>query len=328
METIRIFTNDVAGGWKANDVDNFLGGSEECVVLLAEALFRAGFKVYVYHTYPEGFMGVYDRMGVIYNKREEVKVEKGDILISFKDTLPWRGDEQGAGLKIHWSSDVEMLWDDSNVDYIVNLTPYHNTQNIGFSPEKKVVIPHGVESLYFDGFHYGKKDVDSMLYCSSPDRGLLTLLNDWVVIKQHYPLLKLRITYGFKNLSLMSGRALEIQRAVRELVEQQDITLLGQLTKEQMIEEYRKSLYWVLPLNRPASELFCLNAVKSRLCGMFPVVNKVGALSDTVGDYIPYKAFRDGNDSMVHEAAYFDSLDWDSVVKNYWIPLFERKPVR
>ena len=69
---IIIFTNDVAGGWEPDDIDRFLGGSEESVVLLSEALIRYGFEVDVYHTKKPGveekkvsFMGVNYKWRVI-----------------------------------------------------------------------------------------------------------------------------------------------------------------------------------------------------------------------------------------------------------------------
>jgi glycosyltransferase involved in cell wall biosynthesis len=319
---VRIFTNEVAGGWLATDLDTFLGGSEECVVLLAEALVRQDYAVTVYHSNPAGENTPYEKEGVKYTSRESVRVNKGDILISFKNNLPWLGGEKDAGVKIHWSSDVERPWDCSDLDYFVHLTQFHRVQNLFVPDHINAVVPHGVNVQDFKN-SVEKRIEGRMLYCSSPDRGLLQLLNDWPGIKRLHPDVELVITYGFKNLKLMGDPDVEVM--IKKLCGQEGVSLLGQLSAPDMIKEYQKARYWVLPLQIPSAELFCLNAIKAQLCGCVPIVNHIGALKNTVDLYIPYADFIKGSTVGKHGSENVPIYSWDQVVKSFWIPMFEKK---
>ena len=321
---IRIFTNEVAGGWRADSIEQFLGGGEECVVLLAEAFVRSGYDVYVYHTFPSDYTkGNYTRNGVYYGTRESVECSDGDILISFKDTLPWRGKESDASVKIHWSSEVEKPWNLQNVDAVVCLSEFHASRMIFVPSDKRVVIPCGIDTASLDRNEISKVP-NTMLYCSSPDRGLMQLLSDWRSIANAHSGLELRIAYGFGNLEKMHSKAAAFKSSIFHKFKQDGITYLGELSKNDLEREYYRAEYWVLPLSNPESELFCLNAVKSRYCGCKPVVNRLGALKDTVGDYIPYPAFVSGNKSILTiNNSYDQCLSWDTVVNQYWMPLFE-----
>ena len=93
---IQIYMNEVAGGWLPDDIDRFLGGSEELIVLLAEALVRYGFRVTVYHNRPLD-CGIQqredvERNEVYYLPRERATLGKdpqNEVLITFKDPSPF-----------------------------------------------------------------------------------------------------------------------------------------------------------------------------------------------------------------------------------------------
>lgn len=333
---IRIFTNEVAGGWWANDLDNFLGGSEECVVLLAEALVRSGFQVTVYHTFPfqkTNPINIYKRKEVTYQPREFADSQKGDILITFKDNLPWIGGETDASIKIHWSSEVEKPWKTNDLDYFVNLTPYHKFQNVFVRNGKSVVVPHGIDTKALVNDSKGMcKEANTILYCSSPDRGLLPLLSNWNFIHKFWPNMRLNVAYGFKNTRLMHSGAKIFENSIMSLIKRSNgVTYLGQLKRKEIHQEYGKSEYWALPLVNPRSELFCLNAIKARVCHCTPIINRIGALKHTASkNYIKFKQFVNGVKDIENEDQLTDNdlnpiLNWDEVVKNYWIPMFEKK---
>ena len=325
---IRIITNQVASGWKATDLNTFLGGSEECVVLLAEALVRYGFSVVVYHSMPEGQDNSYDCNGVKYEDLKKGTTGKGEVLITFKNVLPWLAGESDPEVKIHWSSDVERPWNCSALDYFVNLTEYHQLQNMFVSTEMSVVIPHGIDMKSFK-FKNPPRISNHILYCSSPDRGLVTLLDNWKEINSYGEegnKYHLNVAYGFKNIRSMHPSAVALENHIKHLCETlEDISFLGQLTRQQINEEYYRNQYWCLPLNNPMSELFCLNAVKASYCGCIPIVNRIGALSETVSDHIPYNKFVQGSAEIEFRKNVVPVYSWDLVVSKFWVPMFEKK---
>jgi len=316
---IIIYTNEVAGGWCPDDIDRFLGGSEEAVVLLSEALVRAGYSVDVYHSQKDG--NNTERHGVRYQPREKCSVEDpaNTIFITFKDKLPWL---QGLSCyrNIHWSAEVEKKWPMDKINYFVNISRYHESRNLFVPVDKSCAIPLGVDTLSLDR-NKSDKDPNTMLYCSSPDRGLLQLLQNWQVLRLHYPAIELRIAYGFRNFDAMCQDTV-LKNTIKHLMRQDQIIALGELPKEQIEEEYWRAEYWCLPLNKPDAELFCLNALKAQYCGCKPVVNLCGALADTVGDYIPFDKFLlNETDTIQHTPAY-TAVKWDEIVSYYWQPLF------
>jgi hypothetical protein len=331
---LRIFTNHVSGGWYAEDINDFLGGSEEHMVLLSEAFSRKGYEVYVYHTYPEPVKEgekkrpkEYEYNGVHYGDRlRAVRIDKGDILLSFKDNLPWRGGERDADIKIYFSMEVERPWDVSNVDAYVCLTKYHASR-VSFVPEdKKVIIGCGIDVDSLEKNLQTPRNPNSMLYCSSPDRGLYQLLEDWPLIKKNHPEMVLNVTYGFKNLEHMAGKqGFALKNKLLIMMEQEGVNFLGQLKKDEIEKQYYRNQYWVLPLLNPDSELFCLNAVKSSYCGCIPVVNKIGALRETVFDYIPYGEFVKGDLNLtIDKRGNKQVFSWDEMVSEFWEPLFDK----
>ena len=317
-QEIKIFTNHVSGGWSPLDLDNMLGGSEECVVLLSEAFQRHGYKVTVYHSQTE--QGELVCNGVKYLSREVAEIFNTDYLITFKDPTPYL---QGAEckVKIHWSSEVERYWNTSAVDHHVNLSDYHSSRN-GFADHREVV-PMGIDLKHLLS-HRVNKEADTVLYSSSPDRGLFRLLQDWKQIRTHYPDLELRVTYGFEVFDkITDGHGNDYKKMLSELIRQEGVKFLGSLTRDQMAREYWKAEHWILPLENPDSELFCLNALKSRFCGATPIVNKIGALKNTVGEYLKYSEFIEGVTQVTDSVSPVPVMDWDNVVENYWKPLLD-----
>jgi hypothetical protein len=325
-QVVKIFTNHVEGGWSPFDLDGMLGGSEECVVLLSEALRRKNYKVIVYHTQKLGDNDACLKNGVTYKAREKANCFSDDIFITFKDATPWKHGAR-AKVRIHWSSDVERQWDTELIDWFVNLTPYHQSRNIFVPSYKSKIIPHGIDinSLIANNCNLEDIETDTLLYCSSPDRGLSQLLTDWEWIKTNNPKIKLKITYGFDLFDKIVGKnGDKFKKSIMKHIEKyDDIKFLGTLTRREMEMEYWKTQYWVLPLSNPDSELFCLNALKTKFCGAKPIVNKIGALKNTVGTYIPYLNFIDGNLKEIQENRNVRIMNWDQIVTKYWIPLFE-----
>lgn len=324
--TIDLWCNFVAGGWSPLDLESGLGGSEECIVLWSAALAARGHRVTVYHNPPRALDGVEHR-GVSYRPHFRFDPDAPrDALVTWKSPHPWALGAK-APRRIHWSSDVERPWParvQKTLDAFVCLTPYHRSTMPWLPEALAQVVPHGIDLGQLDQFRHVKIP-GRALYASSPDRGLLTLLRDWPRIRLEHPGLSLEIVYGWQRFIACQAGHLEarvFRAAMERLMGQEGITWRGQVSRAEMAAAYWQAEYWLHPLNRAESELFCLNALKARHCGALAVVNRIGALWDTVTRWIDYPRFVRG-DGAIEEAEPCPTLGWDEVVARYWEPLLQ-----
>lgn len=294
-----------------------IGGSEEAISYLAQEFFNIGFKVTIY-TSLNGDNCTYN--GVNFRPHEDFDPQKRtDVFISFKDREIWSQQIQ-AHTKIHFSLEVEPFWMHPDIDHYVFTSNFHRSRMPWIPRDLTHVIPLGVSIPELEPLKNYEKDAKSILYASSPDRGLEQLLEDWPILHQRG--YTLRVAYGFKILEKMAETNPNVKAhldKLKEQLKQPGIENLGALCQSEINEEYARAHYWILPLRNPESELFCLNAVKSRYYGCKAIVNKVGALKETVGDYIDYSDFVAGDLSEIPERQRFDAMDWEDVVAQYWM---------
>jgi hypothetical protein len=323
---ISIVTENFIIPWSPYDLEKFLGGSQECVVLLAEALVRNGHRVHVYLS-GQTTAKKEEKNGVEYDDFSRWKGLFYDTIIMFKINPFRERDIRLSCNVIFWSSDVQLFINNSErIKKYVCLTEFHKERN-GWVDA--VVIPHGVDfpevNFPKDDFPNGEKieKEEIMLYCSSLDRGYATLMDNWHEIKKNHKNLKLYITYGFKiHKQISSGTdALLVdfyEDSIKNQCSKDDVFYLGDVDKKTMEDLYKKAKYWCLPLNKDDSELFCFNAIKSSLYGCIPVVYLKGALLETVKDYIPFDNFVKGDLTLVKRDNKPPVYSWDEVVEKYW----------
>jgi hypothetical protein len=304
---IDFYTNLVKEGWSAKSLDSGVGGSEEKLIELARELAKE-YEVTVYHN---GEHGVFD--GVNYRDHLEFKgFMTRDTFVSFK-TKDMFLKSIAARKRIHWTTEIEGEWKPYELDRVnsvLTLSNYHNsrmaTKNEKIQPLYLWADLERLERNKVD------KEMGTMLYCSSYDRGLEELLSNWGAIKEKLKLNKLYITYGWdfidKIISFNPSMA-DWKKKIMALTKQDGIIMLGRLDNDEMCKMYWKSQYWCLPLNNPDSELFCINAVKAQYCEAIPVVRRVGALQETVNEFIDF-------DSLLGQKVGMSTLNKDSIVNN------------
>jgi hypothetical protein len=315
MSVIAICTNHVPGGWEPEELETGIGGSEETIIQFSAELKKQypDKIIYVFRT-PKTNLMAHEYKGCVYLPREafDLNVIKPDLTIFWKEAAP-----NYPLPYIHWSSDVERPWElGDNCKCFISLTNYHKKRNFWVNEDKHSVIPHGTDIKGLDKNKTEKKE-NLILYCSSPDRGLERLLEDWPKIRQNGNY-ELMITYGMDNIINFGGgrkRAYELECKMR----QEGISYLGKVSKDKMEELYWRAKYWSLPLNNPDSELFCLNAVKTQYCSTIPIVNLIGALQNTVQYYVPYTSFYNNYLDQIKNGSYTtEILSWEFIIKNFW----------
>lgn len=321
----------MAGGWTPGQLETGLGGGEEALILWASTLAGRGHRVRIYHNGPAhngptpGACSSYGGAAFLPHSAFD-PFERRDVLVSWKSHHPWRIGAE-ARLRIHWSSDVEPPWPPgliSRVHAFVTFSPFHRERMPWLSGAPGLVIPLGVDVAHLER-HRAGRIADRALYASSPDRGLETLLGDWPQLRAAHPGLTLDVCYGWDRFMACTAgnpHAKGFRDGMERLLNQEGIRYRGAVTRDEMSRAYWEAEYWMLPLSRADSELFCLNAVKAMYCGALGVVHRIGALRHTVTRWIDYREFREGRREINSESG-FSALSWDQVIDRYWKPLFK-----
>ena len=110
-----------------------------------------------------------------------------------------------------------------------------------------------------------------VLYASSWDRGLESLLTMWPQIRERVPEAELFITYNSHKGKLV------------EELKQQNVFILGNLSFRKMKELYHSCHVLAYPCDDDV-ETFCYTVRKAQMAGCVPVVTPTGALPEAVLD--------------------------------------------
>jgi glycosyltransferase involved in cell wall biosynthesis len=324
---ISLITNPVAGGWHPGDMQRFLGGNEESVVLLSRALAKAGHSVDV-HTTLRGAEFV-DSAGVFWRQRESFnESEATDVLISWKDRNVWLN-PIGARHKIYASQDIEPPLAPgamNQIDRFITLASYHTERLDWIPPHRRTVIPLGVDPAEYTPS--GEKE-HLAIYATSPDRGLETLLHDWKKIRLAHDNLRLIITYDWSRLERMSGPSgAAYARKLDKLSEQPGIEKQC-FDADGIKKAFQRAKYYIHPLIRLESDLFGFGAMKAQACGCKLVLNTLeSGFRDMAREWIPYGEFMAGHTEPEANPRFcLEPMDWDAIVAKYWQPLFDEMEV-
>lgn len=137
--------------------------------------------------------------------------------------------------------------------------------------------PDGDDCLY--------RDPHRLFYASSPDRGLLLLLQSWRRILERVPDAVLRIAYGFNNMAkLLDGghmnHLLAQKPDIEALLNQPNVTWLGRLNQHNVYREWFQAA--VFPYFNDFAETSCISVMEAQACGAIPVTNALWALRQNV----------------------------------------------
>jgi len=147
-----------------------------------------------------------------------------------------------------------------------------------------------------------------LIYSSSPDRGLLTLLKIFERAKEWVSDLELHIYYGFKGIDLAIERGhnnlKKYKDEIYNYLNKPGIYFHDRIPQDKLIEEYLKSGIWCYPTQ--FEETSCITCMDSQALGAIPITNPYWALRDNVkwGIFIPGKSY---NDELI-QAKYVESI--------------------
>jgi glycosyltransferase involved in cell wall biosynthesis len=281
-----------------------MGGSETMAWELAKRLRAIGHRVRMFsHCTPE-HEGVFE--GVEYLDSSRYGGIECDVLISSRRADREVADAAKARLRLLYVHDVHvgaaltpaaaLRW-----DRILCLSEWHKAYMLAvyaegvpaliaaLRPEQIRVTRNGIAVERFSA--QPERNPRRIVYSSSPDRGLKTLLEMWPAILAQEPEAELQIAYGWGNweksveigmrvdIPHMSPTALrQIKHMVRSLPR---VTALGRIDQGKLAELMLSSGVWAYPTWY--SETSCITAMEAQAAGLYCVTVPVGALPETVG---------------------------------------------
>lgn len=266
--------------------EGFLGGSEECVIHLAEELAISGYDVTVFTPQKERHNKIRGRNGVLWRDVSEFDPLTED----YKAVLFWRSaafiHPEAKYKKLLWLHDAYYgvkPEDYKRADKVLVLSDTHEqsiTKHDGYEGPFTHVM-NGIDKEAFPEPNEDERDPYKFIYASSPDRGLQRLLKMWPRIRMLEPKATLDIYYDWSGYYKMFPKeAAQLKKMVQDL-EDRGVTYYGGVSHDVLHEAYRKAGVWAYP-NHGEVETFCISAVKAMASGCWPIVTEAGALEEVV----------------------------------------------
>jgi 2-polyprenyl-3-methyl-5-hydroxy-6-metoxy-1,4-benzoquinol methylase len=283
--------------WNSRSVDaGGMGASEKTIVHLARGL-AEGRPVEVYGPVPveEVHHGVgywrHEKMRHLKDARSFV-VSRGPAFgpMAVEEWLANRPEQM-----ILWLQDAH--YEDLNpgvasfYDKIVVVSKWHGYamhQRHGVPFEKMEVAYNFLQRELFENDEKIERKRDRFVYASSPDRGLIRLMELWPKIRTKLPDACLDIYYGWRGIEALglktqgTGWATRLEymrQRFEQLVHQPGITHLGMVPARTLARAYRSAGVWLYPTT--FEETGCSNACEARAAGCVPVCPPLAALSET-----------------------------------------------
>ena len=277
--------------WSPKSIKTGLGGSEEAVVYLSQELHKLGWKVTVYAN-PAQDVGNYG--GIEYRPWYEMNIrDQFNVLILWRN-IGFIDMNPIAKYKIVWLHDIPNNPDFTEervnkVDKIAVLSEYHKSQlrlnkNGEFLPmpeEKLLITGNGIQDVVIN--KKWVRDSKKMIYTSSPDRGLVYLLNNWPLIRKEVPDAKLEIYYGFTIYDAIHANnpaRMRWKQQILDLMKQEGITYGGRIGHADLNRKFAEAGIWAYPTD--FTEISCISAMKAQALGAIPVTTDFAALKETV----------------------------------------------
>lgn len=290
MRRIIFYCGHTTENWSPLSINRGgIGGSETAVVEIAKRFAADGWRVDVYGSpgADEGEHGDvgywdWDRLG---------SDESADVLVGWRNPaahelpvkararLLWLHDWNGADA---WTPHLPK-W-----DRVLGVSATHRdflAEAYGLPRETVGYVPNGIDLGRFDPTI--RKIPFSAIYASSPDRGLLTLLDLWPKIAGDEPTALLTVAYGLDSIDAMIRAGRRDYLPFRELVlaklkSTHRVEYVGRLPQDELAKRYCQSVAWTYPSD--FCETNCISAAEAMAGGCIPVCSSIGATKETVGN--------------------------------------------
>lgn len=294
-KNVVIYTGPAWERWDFRNVDNGgIAGSETWATELARAFSRLGYRVRVFCDCPS--QGIMDGdIEYLHYASWADYIEQNwiDYFISSRTTDPLRFPVRAGKtyVMIHdiWLlSQKDQLFLDK-VDKFCVLSEWHKDfagNYHGIPADKMWMTSNGLDFSRFeiDGI---EREPYRLVYSSSPDRGLDTLLYLFDFMKAEIPELELHIYYGFDNweksiLHKGSDEQRKKMEEIKEAMKKPGVFYHGRIGQKDLAREFKKASLWAYPTD--FEETFGITAIECQRAGIPVVASNYAGLRTTVGN--------------------------------------------
>ena len=256
-----------------------IGGSETAVVEMSRHLHElTGRKV------------------LVFNNRDTARELDGvnylpakDLPLYFGNKKPFRHIAWRHNVKFTdsptylWCHDLacQLIEQTQNYEKVLALSPFHKgfiSNMYGVPLEKIAVTANGIDPNRFIGTPKNK-DLNKVVYSSSPDRGLDKAIEVMDIVVSQVPDAQLHVYYGFDNMRL-NGMSAEADRLDALVKSRPYVKFHGNLPQSELTKELASASVWLYPTN--FLETYCITAIEMLCSKVWPVVRHWGALPDTL----------------------------------------------
>lgn len=305
-KSVAFFLTQHVEPWNPDTLKkNGLGGTETCVLRLAQELGSRGWRVAIY-----GEPGDWEGRtvgGVEWYSSSYFHPDQPFSAVVAVRFPPIFDANVNAKAKILWLHDVNMgdvRYQDgydrfNEADVIVTPSPFHARHTVEvygeFNSELHVIL-NGMDR---DVFEYSDNDAKSrdpnhMVYASSPDRGLERLLDLWPDIREQMPNAWLEVFYGWDTIDgiIASGadhsqQLIAFKKRINDRIEflggkEGGIFWRGRVRQVTLAYALKKAS--VMPYPSSFEETFGLVFAQAMTAGCLPVVPNLGNMPDLIGD--------------------------------------------
>lgn len=172
------------------------------------------------------------------------------------------------------------------VDFYMFVSEYQKimyVENHGIDPEKVIISrnamspPCHIQENDFDNILENKEF--TMIYTSTPWRGLDLLVELFPTIKKEHPEIKLKVFSSLKVYQQDNTEDKNFQPLYEKCKNTDGIEYIGSISQTELSKELRKSLLYFYPNTFP--ETSCIAVIEAMSTGNYIVAPKLGALPET-----------------------------------------------
>lgn len=276
------------GPWTPNETG--IGGSETAAIEMSRELVKRGHRVTVYSDTPRP--GIFH--GVDWRDYRSFAGCRCDVFISSRQPHVVEHPVE-ARAKFLWVHDIHVGENDAKMqaallkyDRILALSAWHRDFLQGVYPTVHpgafVVTRNGIDPARFADVPLVRKN--HLLFPSSPNRGLDTLIGMLPHIRQRVPDAEVHVYYGFdcwEKIARSWGNMAELDQIekMRALIARTEgVVNHGRVSQHVLAKRMMASKVWCYPTM--FQETFCVTAAEMQAAGVVPVATRLAALPETI----------------------------------------------